>query len=54
MEGYLLSLAIGGGFLLLPQLDMLDFVDFLWDALPFLKSGREWGNGEVNWWRGET
>ena len=46
----MLSLDIGGRALILPQSDMLDFVDSLWEALPCLKSGGgvKYGEGGGN------
>lgn len=39
MVDALFSLDAGGRGLVLPQLDVSDFVDSLWEALLFLKSG---------------
>ena len=46
----MLKLSTVGKVLVLPQLDMPDFVDLPWEALAFLRS--EWsfgGTGEVEW-----
>lgn len=51
----MLSLDSEGRTLVLPQSDLRDFVDFLWEALCSLRSGmgRRWGDLEVgmnvNW-----